>query len=54
MPNRGNSGRPSFTGCGEMVGIVEFGLTNSPGLNFAIVAWIARPAIVTRRQPSDL
>jgi S1-C subfamily serine protease len=40
--NPGNSGGPIFTQCGEVVGIVSFGLVEGQGLNFAVAARHAR------------
>jgi S1-C subfamily serine protease len=40
--NPGNSGGPLFTQCGEVVGVVSFGLTDAQGLNFAVAATHAR------------
>ena len=36
--NHGNSGGPLFDQCGQVVGVVDFGLRDTQGLNFAIAS----------------
>ena len=52
--NPGNSGGPVFNDAGEVIGVVDWGLSESQGLNFAISAesvdkiveaWIGEPAV---------
>lgn len=54
--NPGNSGGPMFNEAGDVIGIVDWGISESQGLNFAIAtesidrvvgAWIGEPAIPT-------
>lgn len=47
--NPGNSGGPLFTNCGEVVGIVQFGIRNAQGLNFAIAASTAQTDLASLR-----
>jgi len=47
--NFGNSGGPLFNPCGEVVEIVSWGLSNAPGLNFAVSGQDAQDFVAQHR-----